>query len=167
MRYQEFYRKYKIGQRHDRAGFSSETWWKILAVAAAILIDAFIAYKRQRVQVPFSLRHYGYLVEGLVVVVLAFALLVIVFHWRALVTYAKGYGWIGTFEVQRKYATALSYCLVLRPGQDHVIRVNKTFFDQVNVGDSLEIKRDALGMIAHVRRTGNYSTRLRRLLMNR
>src|SRR5690349_14852516 len=144
MKHQEFYRKYKT--RYPR---TMSPWHVLWIAAAAVLIEPLIAYRSQR-RLAFSFAYYLEQMEYFLFIAVPFGLYVFWAYWRESLKQRRGYCWVGKFEVVDK-RSSFGYCqLVLSPGKENRLNVNKSFFNKTLIGDLIIIRRDALGEIDEV-----------------
>lgn len=161
MKHQEFYSKYKTNYPPvENPMFSKRTWWhSALIIVAAVLIEPLILYKNQR-SVPFSLHYYLLVTSYCLAISVPLVVLLLWLNWRESTKRMRGYVWVGKFEVIDKHLSFLLQYLVLSPGRDNKIRVDRGLFEKTRVGDIMLIRRDALGKIEDIRRINNFSNRL-------
>jgi hypothetical protein len=163
MKHEEFYSKYKASGTPavDLIFIKRNRWHIVLITIVVVLIGPLIMYRHYR-GVPFSLDYYlrviGYL---LCIYVPLIAFLFWSSHQES-IKRKRGYSWVGKFEVMAKQTSFVFCYFVLAPGSDHKIKVSRSLFDKIRVGDFIMIRRDALGKIEEVSRVNNLSARLSR-----
>ena len=169
MKHLEFYSKYKT--RYPpivNPIFSKRNWWYVVLITAvAVLIEPFLFMSKYQRSVPFSLNSYVEQIKYFLLIALPFVALLIWVNHRESAKRSRGYGWVGKFEVVKKQTSFVFRYLLLTPGKGNKIRVSKHLFDKTRVGDSILIRRDALGGIEEISKTKNFSRRLARRLAQR
>ena len=161
MKHGEFYRKCKTSYPAivDPI-FSKKNWWQIiLMTVVGVLIEPLIMYGRQRT-VPSSPHFYLQRIEYLSCMVIPFFAFLFWMNWRESEKRTRGYGWIGKFEVIGKRSSLLFCSLLLAPGSDHRLKVDRSLFDKTRIGDFILIQRNSFGNIESVTRAKNFSRRL-------
>jgi hypothetical protein len=164
MKQLEFYSKYKTSYPPTvNPLFSKGNWWRIaLITVIAALIGPLIFYKHQT-SVSFSLDYYIRLIEYFFVTVTPFVAFLIWANWRAATMRKRGYGWVGKFEVINKRSTFPFHYFLLAPGNNNQIRVSRTLFEKISLGDFILIRRDVFGVIEKISKINNVSGRLARV----
>ncbi len=158
----EFYRKCKT-KFSPAVKLSRVDWWLIVLIGiGGVLIEPFIVYKKLR-HIPFTPSYYIDQVKYFVLLCIPFVLVYFWTSWKESVKRSRGYCWIGKFEVIKKQKSFLACYLWLNPGKDNKLKVNRKFFYKVHEGDSVMIRRDALGKIERVIQVKGVAARLRRL----
>lgn len=156
MKHQEFYRKYKTTYS------TTVNQWNIpVAIAVAALIEPFLMYRRSK-QVAFSFHFYWQQLEYFTLFALPFGLFLIWVYWKESEKKALGYCWVGKFRVIDKKSSWLNCYLILAPNETHKLKVNRDLFNKTQIGDSVVVRRDALGGIDEVKRITNVLSRVSR-----
>ncbi len=161
MKNHEFYSKYKTKYSPVvNPIFSKRNWWRlVLIVAVAVMIEPFIIYKYQR-SIPFSIDFYLRIVEYTLIIVVPFGVFLFWTNWRESTRQSLGYGWMGKFEVMRKRASFPFFYLLLEPGTENELKVNRGFFNKTRVGDFVLVRRDAFGNVEEISRVSDLPSRL-------
>lgn len=164
MKHHEFYRKYKTSYPPVvNPIFYRKNWWYIvLMTVVVVLIEPLIMYRRQR-SIPFSLEYYVKLIEYLTFIIVPFIAFLYWINRRELIKQSRGYGWVGKFEVIGKQSSFIRKYLLLKPGDGHKLKVQRSLFEKTRIGDFIVIRRDALGNIEEVTKSKNLSRRLARV----
>lgn len=158
----EFYRMYKKKYPPVEKFSRRELWVIILISIGAVLIEPFVVYKKFR-HIPFTRTYYLDQVKYFVLIILPFVLVYLWANWRESTKRSRGYYWMGKFEVIQKQKSFLSCYLLLTPGKENKLKVNRSFFNKVHEGDRIIIRRDALGNIERTTQVKDFAARLRRL----
>src|SRR5690349_10661899 len=158
----EFYRKRKTKYPPIHK-FSQLDWWQIvLVIIAAVLLEPLVTYKKAR-HVPFTRSYYVEQIKYFVLLSIPLFVYYLWAKWRESIKRAKRYCWIGRFEVIRKKSSLISCYLLLAPGKENKLKVNRNLFNKVHEGDMLLIRRDALGNIERVLLIKDFAARFKRL----
>lgn len=162
MKQYEFYTKYKTHYRPIiNPVFSKRNWWQgVLITVVAVLIGPLILYKYQR-SISFSLTYYVQLIEYCVLMVVPFVAILFWVNWRESTKKKRGYVWVGKFEVIHKQSLLTVFYLQLNPGNIK-IRVSRSIFEKINVGNRILIRRNSLGRIEEIKRINKLSDRISR-----
>ncbi|MEJ1240978.1 hypothetical protein WBG78_22720 [Chryseolinea sp. T2] len=156
----EFYRKYRVKYPSKLTGIE---WWQvILVIVAAVLIEPIVVYNKLR-HTPFTQGYYIGQAKYFLLLSLPVLGFFVWIRWRESLKRSRGYCWVGRFEVQKKHASFLSCHLMLSPGRRNRVKVNRTFFNKVNEGDTVIVRRNSLGEIERMIRITNLAARLRNL----
>lgn len=169
MKHHEFYRKYKASYPPvENPLFSRKNWWRIVLIPlAAVLIEPLIImYKHQRL-VQFSFHYYLQIIEYLLFIVVPFLAYLLWVNLRDWIKQSRGYSWLGKFEVIDKQLSFAFCYLLLAPGDDNKLRVNRDMFEKIRVGDFVQIRRDALGDIEEITKVKSFSSRLAKVKSKR
>lgn len=159
MRHHAFYTKYKVRDRKLPMFSKRNAWSIILMTIGIVLCGPVIMYRHYYKSVPFSLTYYKQLISYLLIVYIP---LIAFLFWRfrrELLKRSRGYAWVGKFKVAAKRSSFLFFYLMLIPGSDHRIKVNRSLFEKIRVGDFIVVRRDAIGKIENVTKI-NFTTRL-------
>jgi hypothetical protein len=159
MKNYEFYSKHKSSHQTTlNPAFYTRNWWQIILPAlSAVLIGPLIIYKYQR-SALFSLNYYFRLLEYCFLIVVPFISFLLWHIWREVIKRNSGYSWIGKFEVLEKKSFVFYY-LLLAPGNSKV-KVERSLFERIHIGNFILIRRDALGGIEEIRKVNHLSSRL-------
>ena len=162
MRHHEFYIKRKTNYPSVvNPIFPIRNGWRIvMTTGIVVLIEPLIMmYKNQRLA-QFTFPYYFQLIEYLLLIVVPFLVFLFWVNWRDWIKRKSGYVWLGKFEVISKRSTFVFAYLLLAPGIDNKVKVSQTLFQNIRVGDFVEIRRDALGGIEEITRVKDISIRL-------
>jgi hypothetical protein len=141
--------------------FSKRNWWRMcLITLMAVMIGPLIIYKNQR-SVPFSLDYYLKLSQYFLIIVIPFVALLLWINWRESVKRNRGYSWIGKFEVVDK-RSILAFCYIQLANVNTTLKVKRSLFDKIRIGDYILIRRDSLGNIEEIKKANILITRLAR-----
>jgi hypothetical protein len=153
MKHVEFYTKYRTSYPAiANPIFSKGSRWTIFLIAmVAIIVAPLILYNQQR-PLPFSLSQYFRLVESFLVFAFPFVALLVWNNWRESAKRSKGYGWVGKFEVINKQSNFVFSYLLLSPGNEHKIKVDRSLFLKTRIGDNILIHRDVFGSLVRISR---------------
>lgn len=157
----EYYRKYKTHYPASQHPFSREHWLRtVLILFAAVLIWPVFLYKYYRNIGPFTGTYY--LTQVTYGLCSAFLISGFYFRnsWRETVKRSRNYCLVGKFEVISKRSSFVRCYLILVPGQKNEVRVARSLFNKVEVGDSVVIRRDALGHIEKIMKVKKFTTKL-------
>jgi hypothetical protein len=158
----EFYRKRRT-KYPPVDKLSRVEWWQILLIImGAVLIEPLVVYKKVR-HIPFTRSYYVEQIKYFVLLSIPFFLFYLWMNWRETVKRTRGYCWVGRFEVIQKKSSMLSCHLMLAPGKENKLKVNRSFFNKVHEGDIVMIRRDVLGKIERVILVKDFAARFRRL----
>lgn len=161
MRSLEHYRKYKTHYPASQHPFSREHWLRtVIILFAAVLIWPLFLYKYYRNIVPFTSTYY--LTQVTYGLCSAFLISGFYFRnsWRETVKRNRSYCLVGKFEVVSKRSSFVRCYLLLVPGQKNEIGVTRNLFNKVEVGDSVVVRRDALGVVEKVIKVKKFATKL-------
>jgi hypothetical protein len=156
MKNDKFYTKIRIPKKdkHRPIIFSSYWWFYILGNLALILLVPFLSNKYR----GLSSHEYWRLLGLSAAIVLA---LNIIFSWfmdiRPYLDKRKGFYWRGNFIVVGKESSIGSKYLLLKPGDDHRIKVRSEFYRAVRERGKIFLERTYLG---DIRRIGKVSSGL-------
>ena len=157
----EFYRKYRV-KYPSASKLTHIEWWQIiLVIIAAVLIEPVVVYNKLR-HTPFTQSYYLGQAKYFLLLSLPVVGFFIWIRWRESVKRSRGYCWVGRFEVQKKHSSFLSCYLMLSPGRQK-LKVNRNFFNKINEGDIVIVRRNALGEIERMIRITNLAARLKNL----
>jgi len=164
MRHSEFYIKRKANYPPVvNPIFPLRNGWRIVVTTAVVVLiePMIIMYKNHRLA-QFSLPYYFELIEYLLLIVVPFLVFLFWVNWRDWIKRKSGYVWSGKFEVVSKQSSFIFAYLLLAPGIDNKVKVSHTLFQNVRVGDFVEIRRDALGSVEEITKIKAISIRLTR-----
>lgn len=133
----------------------------MLITVVAALIGPLILYKYQR-SIPFSLNYYLQLIEYCILFVIPFEAVLFWLNWRESIKKRNGYIWLGKFEVIQKQSLLVMHYLKLVPGNFR-IKVSRSIFEKISVGNFILIRRNSLGAIEEVKKISNLQNRLSRV----
>lgn len=161
MRHQEHYKKYKVKYPTlVNPMFSRKNWWRIILItAAAVLVEPLLMYRHNR-SIPFSTTYYLQTIKYLSIFVFPFCGFLFWVNWRELLKRERGYGWVGKFEVVAKGSSFPFRYLLLSPGDNNKLKVDRELFEKVREGDFILIRRDALGNLEEASKVKDISNRL-------
>lgn len=167
MKQYEFYTKYKTNYRPIiNPVFDKRNWWQgVLITIVAVLIGPLILYKYQR-SISLSLNFYLQLIEYCILIVVPIVALLFWVNWRESTKQKRGYVWLGKFEVINKRSVFAFCYLQLNPGSTN-IKVSRSLFEKISVGNSILIRRNSLGTIEEIKKISNLSDRLSRTRASR
>lgn len=162
----EFYRKCKT--RYPPVDkFSRIEWWQIVLIfIGAVLIEPLFVYRKVS-NTPLTRSFYFGQIKYFVLLTIPFFALYLWTSWKDAVKRHRGYCWLGKFEVVKKQSSLLFCYLWLAPGKGNKLKVNRSFFDKVQEGDVVVIRRDALGKIERLMRVKDIALRLKHLSSRR
>ena len=160
MKRYEFYNKYKVNYPPtvNPVFFKKNYWQIVLQTLVAVSIEPLMLYKYRR-SIDFSFNSYLGLMEYCFLIAVPFISLFIWLNWRESVKRSRGYGWVGKFQVVNKKSWFVFYYLQLAPG-DSKLKVDRALFEKTRVGNTILIRRDALGSIEDIRKVNNLPNRL-------
>jgi hypothetical protein len=127
-------------------------------MAVVVLVEPLMMYKHYWRIMPFSLSYYFHQAKYAFFVAIPVSLFQFLYNWLEGLKHKRGYCWVGKFEVVNKYSLFMFCFLALTPGRDHRVKVDRKLFRKVRVGDSVVIRRDALGKLEKVIRVRRFST---------
>ena len=158
MKNEEFYKKIKIPKKdqYTTVIFSSSYWlFYIPANVLIILFAPLLLQRKNNWSIP-SFHEYMRIcgVSAAIVVVLN-----IIFAWfmgiRPYLDARKGYFWRGNFKVVEKKSSLGSKYIMLKPGNNHRIKVRSEFFKSVRVNDRIFLERTYLGDIMKINKVSS------------
>lgn len=163
MKHLELYKMCKAASTHATRSVQStgNLPRTALLLLTVLLVEPLIMYKYYR-RVPFSLDYYLHQIGYFSLILIPLGIVLLWTTWRDDYRQRCSYNWIGNFKVRAKYEGLFSCFLLLSPGEENRIKINRRFYYRTRVGDSIIIKRDALGVIKEIKRTGNIKSRLAR-----
>ncbi len=158
----EFYKKHKANYPSlENPMFTKGNFWITAAVTLlAILLEPLILYKNFR-NVPFSVHYYLQQMEYFSLFAVPMASLIFWAYWREVLKRNGGYHWVGKFEVIDKQQSLFNSCyLAMAPGNKNKVKVERSLFEKIRVGDHVIVQRDVFGNVEEVKKASNFTTRL-------
>jgi hypothetical protein len=164
MKYQQFYQK----RRANYTGtvdpiFSRRNWWRLLLITVvAVLLEGFIVYGLKRLSL-FSVSYYLQLIQHIAIVIVPFVGFLLWTNGRELIKRSRGFVWVGKFEVVGKQEKLIGGMLLLTPGDHHALKVQRSVFNRISVGDYIQVRRDAFGKVVEILKIEKFSRKLARV----
>lgn len=160
----DLYRKYKTkyGATEDQAPYKRSAGLIIAMSVAATLLGPLLLFKYSK-GVAFSTSYYLQHVAFFSLVTLPFAIFLVWSYRRETLKQSSGYRFVGKFEVLDKQSCLTYLYLVLSPGINNKVKVERSLFEKTRIGDFIIILRDALGNVEEIKRVNRFSSRLSQL----
>ena len=162
MKNAEFYKKIQIpkNDQYSPAIFSADHWWFYIPSNFLIIILAPLVRNNRAILLPDEYFRIWSISASIVLV------LNIILAWfidiRPYLDKRPGYYWRGNFVVVGKESWIGSKYLMLKPGNNHRIRVRAEFFRTVQEKDRIFLERTYLGDIMKIRKiSSGYLERIR------
>lgn len=159
MKNHEFYKKHKASALSvDK--LSREPWWQvILTVAATVLAEPLIVYKKYR-SVPFTFDFYFHQIKYVLLIGVPIILYYLWTKWKSTIKRNRGYYLVGKFKVVEKRKRFTFCYLTLAPGNENKLKINRSLFAKIREGDFVIVRRDALGNIEQITHVKDFAARL-------
>lgn len=125
----------------------------------AALTGPLVVYNHQK-SAPLSFAYYLRMTEYFLLIVVPFIILLVWANWREAIKRKRAYFWSGKFEVIGKRSWLIFCYLLLTPGDDHKLKVDRDLFEKTRVGEFILIRRDALGRLEGIVKFKNFPNRL-------
>lgn len=158
----DLYRKYKTkyGAAEDQAPYKRSAGLIIAMSVAAMLLGPLLLFKYSK-GVAFSTPYYLQHVAYFSLVTLPFTFFLVWSYRREAIKQSSGYRWVGKFEVLDKQSSLTYLYLVLSPGTNNKVKVERSLFEKTRIGDFIIILRDALGNVEEIKRVNRFSNQLK------
>ncbi len=158
----EFYKKYKTSYPALENPIFTKGNFRITIAVVVIgtLLEPLILYRHFR-NIPFSFHYYVQQIEYFLIFVVPVMSLIFWAYWREILKRSEGYRWVGKFEVKDKQQSLFNhFYLALSPGNNNKLKVERSLFNKIRVGDSIIVHRDVFGNVEEIKKISSFSSRV-------
>ena len=154
MRNERFYVRVEMGSE-DKVSFlvSRTYWWMyVLIVTPLIFIVSFFSGRFTITCSATSKTHFYEVIDAIIVVIMVSMPLAWVLVLKPLLNKKKGYNLKGQFVVEGKYTRLGLRTILLHPGTNHKVVVDRLTFARLKRGDKVSVERRALGDLVKIKK---------------